>query len=139
MSATMSDTNRRPFTVNDEAAWQAYFDRNSDPYSRAAVNYAARWMAMMEADADEFGIDDTLAQRADRLSHRADTDGISGYMHAAAARGIAQFWKYGEEFRRWFNRKNQIGDEGDRANQSGGILNPAVLHVCLQNPKTDGG
>jgi len=31
--------------------------------------------------------------------------------------------------RRWHNKENQIGTEGDKANESGGVLNPALLSI----------
>jgi hypothetical protein len=38
-------------------------------------------------------------------------------------------WKYGEKLRRWHNLDTQIGNEGEKANKSGGVLNPAMLSV----------
>ena len=35
----------------------------------------------------------------------------------------------GEEFRRKWNKDNQIHNEGDKANESGGVLNPALLTI----------
>jgi hypothetical protein len=36
-----------------------------------------------------------------------------------------------EELRRWHNLRTQIGDEGEKANEDGGVLNPALLRVGL--------
>ena len=33
----------------------------------------------------------------------------------------------GEEFRKKWNLDNQIGDEGEKANEGKGVLNPALL------------
>lgn len=132
MSATMTDSNGQPFTVNDAAAWHAWLDKNSDFYGHGTVAYAARWMALLEANADVSDIDSTLAKRAEDLSRQADTEGITVHMHAAAAAGIARFWTHGDAFRRWFNSANQLSTEGDCANESGGIVNPSVVHVYIQ-------
>ena len=42
---------------------------------------------------------------------------------------LAQCWVHGEALRRWHNRDTQIGTEGDKANESGGVLNPALLTI----------
>lgn len=33
------------------------------------------------------------------------------------------------KLRRWHNKDIQLGTEGDAANESGGVLNPALLHI----------
>jgi hypothetical protein len=38
-------------------------------------------------------------------------------------------WKHGEALRLWHNLKTQIRDEGEKANESGGVLNPACLSI----------
>ena len=42
---------------------------------------------------------------------------------------LAQCGVHGEALRRWHNRDTQIGTEGDKANESGGVLNPALLTI----------
>jgi hypothetical protein len=42
---------------------------------------------------------------------------------------LASCWEHGEELRRWHNLKTQIRDEGEKANESGGVLNPALLNI----------
>jgi hypothetical protein len=42
---------------------------------------------------------------------------------------LSHFWKHGEELRRWHKIDTQIGDVGDKANESGGVLNPALLNI----------
>ena len=55
--------------------------------------------------------------------------GLTGFMAGAVASMISQSHSRGEEFRRAWNVENQIHDEGDKANESGGILNPAILNI----------
>ena len=42
---------------------------------------------------------------------------------------LSKVWEHGEELRRWSNLDLQIGNEGEKANESGGTLNPALLNV----------
>lgn len=60
-------------------------------------------------------------------SHTADTEGVTGFMYGCAVTQLYWHWVHGEELRRWHNLDTQIGDEGEKANESGGVLNPAIL------------
>ena len=71
----------------------------------------------------------TLRDAAESASYEADIDGITGFMYGAAVSILSQCWKHGEELRRWHNLSTQIKDEGEKANDSGGVLNPAVLSI----------
>jgi deoxyribonuclease V len=42
---------------------------------------------------------------------------------------LSQVWVHGEQLRRWHNLKTQIRNEGEKANESGGVLNPALLSL----------
>lgn len=55
--------------------------------------------------------------------------GITGFMAGCIAQWIAHFHPRGEEFRQWWNKNNQIGTEGDKANSGTGVLNPALLNL----------
>ena len=57
-------------------------------------------------------------------------DGITGFMAGCVAQWIAHFHPRGEEFRVWWNRRYQLGSEGEAANESGGVLNPALLTLA---------
>lgn len=70
-----------------------------------------------------------LEDTADRSSHTADYDGITGFMYGAAVSVLSGVWKHGEGLRRWHNLKTQIGNEGEKANAKGTVLNPAILDV----------
>lgn len=70
-----------------------------------------------------------IADMADTTSHEADTDGITGFMYGCAVKALAYFWEHGEELRIWHNLKTQIKDEGVKANESGAVLNPAILTI----------
>lgn len=119
------------FTLKDPADYQIGRDKNRDPYGACIYRYAEAWMALMEGRLVEgVDVDESLKEHADSDSHAADTEGITGFMYGAAGSIIARGWIHGEAFRRWYNIRNQIRDEGERANEvEGATLNPAVLTV----------
>lgn len=53
----------------------------------------------------------------------------SGFSAGCTAQIVSQFCVKGEEFRKWWNLDNQIRDEGEKANEKGGVLNPALLNI----------
>lgn len=55
--------------------------------------------------------------------------GITGFMAGAVATMVSQCHSRGEEFRRAWNSEVQIGNEGDKVNDNGGVLNPAIITV----------
>lgn len=106
--------------------YEAYKAKNSDPYGGEIVRYSEAWADMMES-AIERG--EAVEQCAEKTSRDADTSGITGFMYGCAVKSLAHFWIHGEALRRWHNKETQIGTEGDRANESGGVLNPALLTI----------
>jgi hypothetical protein len=112
--------------LKDEALWNKGLANNTDPYGRAVFDYAKAWAELMEKEIEE---GKPLTAIAKDTSHEADTEGITGFMYGCAVSTLAACWIYGEDLRLWHNLDTQIGDEGERANQSGGILNPAVLNI----------
>jgi hypothetical protein len=110
-----------------ESDYQTYVTNNSkDAYSKGVVDYGEAWAALMEAKIEAGA---SVADCANTASHEADTDGITGFMYGCAVKALAHFWIHGEELRQWHNRDAQIGTEGDEANKSGGVLNPALLTI----------
>lgn len=110
----------------DPARWQDWLAKQSDPYGQAIFRYADKWARIMEA---RMAYGEKLEDCADKASHLADDEGITGFMYGAAVSTLAQCWIYGEQLRRWHNIKMQVRDEGERANDSGGVLNPALLTI----------
>jgi hypothetical protein len=111
-------------TLKDEDAWKKYVDGNKDFPS--IMHYAERWARLMEGRMSNGG---TLEECADEASHLADSEGMSGSSYGYAVGVLSQCWIHGEQLRRWHNRSMQIGNEGDEANESGGVLNPAMLCI----------
>lgn len=110
----------------NEVGWQKFKDANPDGYGGAVVTYAERWARLMQV---EMANGKKLEDVADAASHEADLEGITGFMYGCAVSTLAACWKYGEQLRRWHNLKTQIGTEGEEANKSGGVLNPALLSI----------
>jgi len=110
--------------IKDQEVWDSWVANNQDPYGSAIIRYAEAWANLMEAHMAD---GEALADCAEATSHAANTEGISGFMYGAAVATLSSSWEHGEELRRWHNLDTQIGDEGEKANESGGVLNPAVL------------
>ena len=120
--------------LKDAEGWAKAKAANTDPYGGRVMSYAEDWANLMEAETGDAepgsnAADHAIKSCAERTSHEADTDGITGFMYGAAVSTLAAVWKHGEALRRWHNLDTQIGDEGERANESGGTLNPALLNV----------
>ena len=113
-------------SLRDPEGWAKSVVANSDGYGGGILHYAEQWACMMEG---AMAKGETLTGCAKRLSHLADTDGITGFMYGCAVSLLSQCWEHGEELRRWHNLDTQIGTEGERANESGGTLNPALLSL----------
>mgnify|MGYP001564963634 FL=1 len=126
MSKTTTTESVLPFDVVDAVAWAERVRINDDPYGAAIIQYAARWANLMER---RMAAGSTIADCAEQTSHEANTDGITGFMYGAAVAELSPAWKHGEELRRWHNLKTQIKNEGERANENGGVLNPALVTV----------
>ena len=109
-----------------EKEYQEYVARNQDFYGKGVVDYSESWANLME---QKMASGAKITDIAKDASHEADTDGITGFMYGCAVKGLAHFWEHGEELRRWHNLDTQIKDEGVKANESGGVLNPAILNI----------
>src|SRR4030095_2156227 len=123
--------NRKGVTmpIIDEDSWQAWVQNNTDGYGGACIKVARRAMEILDEQAGDF-YKDELIKRADDESKAG---GITGFMAGCVASMISKCHSRGEEFRRKWNHDNQIGDEGDKANESGGVLNPALLNIRIKD------
>lgn len=114
-------------TLRDPMGWKKSVNINKhDPYGNAVTVFADKWARIMEA---QMGMGQTLAECAESASGLADDDGITGFMYGCAVSILSQVWVHGEELRRWHNLNTQIKDEGERANETGSVLNPALLSL----------
>ncbi len=108
-----------------QAEWDKFVRINTDPYGGAVVDYAKRWVDAMEA---KILAGEKLEDIAKQTSFDC-ADGISGFQFGCAVSTLALCWEHGEALRRWHNLDSQIGSEGEKANKSGGVLNPALLNM----------
>lgn len=111
----------------NEGEWNLTVEVNKDSdYSMGVMYYAERWADLMEKAIDDGA---KLEDVADKLSHEADIDGITGFMYGCAVSILSKCWVHGETLRLWHNLDTQIHNEGEAANKSGGVLNPALMSV----------
>ena len=116
------------FKLRDADGWAKCVKNNSDPYGSGVVRYAEAWAVEMEK---QMTAGQTVERCAKAASHTAETEGITGFMYGCAVGILSKVWEHGESLRRWHNKETQIGTEGERANETGGVLNPALLNVKL--------
>ena len=106
-----------------EQDYKDWYDMNSDDYGRACFTYAERWAEMLEKmiENSDKSVAQIFEESAEKLSHDADVEGITGFMYGVAVNILALCWEHGEELRKWHNKK--YGYEGD------GVVNPAVFTI----------
>ena len=112
--------------VKNLEGWNELKSNNTDYYGGSVISYAERWAEQMEA---ELEAGKKIADIAKETSHKADVNGITGFMYGCAVSILSGLWEHGEELRQWHNKDCQLGTEGDKANDEGGVLNPALLSV----------
>lgn len=112
-------------TLRDPAGWQKTVDANRDGYGAAIVDFASRWARIMEARMAE---GEAIVDCAEDSSSLADTDGITGFMYGAAVSILSRVWQHGEALRRWHN-VHVAGEQGEKVNESGGVINPAIITI----------
>jgi len=113
-----------------ESEYAEYVKNNSeDGYNKGVVDFGERWAKAMEL---RLAAGEKLQDFAEKTSFET-ADGITGFMYGRVVSALAKFWVHGEELRQWHNLDTQIGNEGEKANESGGTLNPALLNI---QPKT---
>lgn len=109
--------------LGKEQEYKSWYDKNNDPYGRACFTYAERWAEMLEnliGDNEELA-EKVIIENAEKTSHKADVEGITGFMYGMAVNILSQCWKYGEYLRRWHNKEYDY--DGD------GVVNPAILTI----------
>jgi len=111
--------------ITDIECWDTMVEANADPYGGACIAVARRAMKILDEEPGDFECYDLIC-RADR---DAKAGGITGFMAGCVAQLISKVHSRGEEFRCKWNTCNQIRDEGELANKSKGVLNPALLRI----------
>ena len=121
----MSDIKDFKIKEDQRDNWEEGLKNNTDPYGREVYNYASRWANLME---------ERMASGLSLKTIAKDTsmevaNGITGFMYGCAVSILSNCWEHGEELRRWHNIDTQIMNEGEKANESGGVLNPAIINL----------
>ena len=112
--------------ITDEKGWNDCKNVNTDAYGGACVKVAKRLMEILDEEPGDFDVYEIVC-RADKES---GAGGITGFMAGCVANIVSKCHSRGEEFRKKWNKENQIGTEGDKANEGKGVLNPAVLTIA---------
>lgn len=120
--------------ITDRDLWNATLANNDNgdlhTYGGCVLWFAERWADRMEA---EMANGTPLADCAERLESELLKEmgqfSLTGFQYGAAVSALAATWEHGDELRRWHNLKTQIGNEGERANEKGTVLNPALLNI----------
>ncbi len=110
----------------DDTVFANADENGGDEYGNAIMRYAVAWATTIEEQILE---GKQLRDIAKQTSRDVDDEGITGFMYGCVISILAFAWGYGEELRRWHNLDTQIGIEGERANNDGAVLNPALLVI----------
>jgi len=111
--------------IIDKEGWEKAVKINTDPYGKACVDVARRVMEILDKE-EEIGDPHSLICQACK---DIDEEGITGFMAGCVASMVSECHSRGDEFRRVWNLDNQIGTEGEKANEGKGVLNPALLTI----------
>jgi len=109
----------KKLNLKNEKDWSKFVKNNTDFYGRCCIDVAKRAMEII--DKTKNIPDDLILQASRELKAR-----ITGFQAGCIASIISQCHTKGEEFRRIWNKENQIGNEGEKAK---GVLNPALLEM----------
>ena len=111
--------------IVNQKDWDSWVESNEeDPYGKACVDVAREVMKMM----DEGATIDPHKLICD-ANDKIKCGGITGFMAGCVAQMVSVCHSDGETFRQIWNGDVQIGDEGDKANEGGGVLNPALMTI----------
>ncbi len=99
-----------------ESSWEESVMKNQDGYGHGVVDATVAVCKALD--------EGKSPAEAEKACHGL---GITGFMAGCMASWVSHYHPRGDEFRRHWNKEVQIDTEGDRANESGGVLNPAVL------------
>ena len=110
-----------------EGDWEEGLAKNQDSYGACTYRFSAKWAHYMEREMAKGKKVEDIAE--DCCSEADKDEGISGFMYGCAVEILSNAWEHGEELRKWHNIDTQIGNEGEKANESGGVLNPAVMSI----------
>ena len=88
-------------------------------YVQGIIDYANNWANLMETCIEN---GESIESCADRTSHDADTDGITGNMYGNAVLLLSTYWEHGDTLKKWHNSQYGRPD-------AEGVVNPAILTI----------
>lgn len=109
--------------IKNVKVWDSWVENNTDPYGKGVIDFCIRWANAMEKEISNGA---ALVDIAKRTSFE-QAQGVTGFMYGVAVGVLSEVWEHGEDLRIWHNLDTQIMNEGEEANKSGGVLNPAML------------
>lgn len=118
-------TKKNSMPITNEELWNDQVKNNTDPYGKAVVDTAREVMRLLDENTNDFNCHQIVCDADKNIK----AGGITGFMAGCVAQIVSQLHSRGEEFHRKWNLDNQIGSEGEKANEKGGVLNPALLNV----------
>lgn len=114
--------------ITNQKQWDSYVEKNKDAYGKACVDVARRVMELLD-EKTEFDCHGIICQADDE----SGAGGITGFMAGCVASMVYQCHSRGDEFRQQWNIDNQISNEGKKANEGDGVLNPALLNITTKD------
>lgn len=107
--------------VDKISEYKTYVENNSqDGYSRAVIDYGEAWGKMMQI---EIAKGRSVKEVADECQKGLGFLGITGFQYGCAVKGLAHFWKHGEDLRKWHNKVYGVSEDKK------GVVNPAILTI----------
>lgn len=92
-----------------EKEYKDYCTEHSTGGSKLCLEYAERWAELLEQEIDK--TDDVMkciADNANRLSFKADTIGISGFMYSYSVNILSHYWEYGDYLKKWHENEYNL-------------------------------
>lgn len=80
--------------LRNKRRWKQYVAANMDSCGSSIIRYAERWAKLMQV---EMAAGAKLEDIAEKTSHDADNEGMSGLSHSAALVTLAHCWKHGDQ------------------------------------------
>jgi len=111
--------------LKDEKAWKKWEESNQDSYGKCCIDVARRVMEILDKG-EPFDAQEIVSQANKEL----DT-GITWFQAGCVASMVSRCHSRGEDFRCQWNNHYQLKDEGDKANETKGVLNPALLSISV--------
>ena len=108
--------------------YQAWLGNNNDSYGRTCFVYAERWADMLEIEyikSINIPMEKILELHGDDYSHKADVEGMTGFMVGVSASILSQCWEFGKIFKVWWNKQWGVED-------AEGTVNPAIMTLSAK-------